>query len=145
MEKIMMDSFDAYASISRKKSPFGGQPGNFREDAHEVLPDTPWQRRLEPFLGALPRRASLGELGRPGPGDRNQSFAPVASRTHGHPAPVHEGAEGAGQGRLVEHGQRPQIPLTNLARTVKQAQERILGSPQADTAQLLVVEPANSP
>ncbi len=73
--------------------------------------------------------------------ETSRSRRSFPSRTATQPRSASGGS--AGQRRFVEHGQRPEIPLTQLARTVQQAQQRILGRPQANATQLLVVKPAD--
>src|SRR6516162_2507338 len=134
-----------YASIWAKKSGPGRELHDHWEDCQEALPCPLRQQRLHPGLRPLPRGPRLFELRHPGSGDLEPFLAAVLTGPDGHPAPLHEGAEVARQRRLVQRCQPTQVPLPDLARTAELAEQGILGTAQADAAQLLVVEPADGP
>ena len=67
----------------------------------------PAGKRAQAFLGALPRRACLMELGRPGVGQADQLLAPILPGPDGDPAGVDQGAKVAGERRLIQDRTAP--------------------------------------
>jgi hypothetical protein len=65
--------------------------------------------------------------------------------TDGDPAGVNQGAQVAGERRLVQGRQPAESPLAYFSRGTQAPQERVLGRAQADVAQFLVVQPAHRP
>ncbi len=85
------------------------------------------------------------QLGRTGVGQADKLLATVLPGADGNPAGVDQGAEVAGKRRLVQRRKLAEIPLAYFPRGTQALQERVLGRAQADTAQVLVVQPAHRP
>src|SRR5262249_3314494 len=111
----------------------------------EARPGPVWQARPQALLGALPRRACLAQLGRPGLGEADELLAPVLPGADGYPAGGDQGAEVTRRRGLVQRRPAAEVPLPDLTRAAKVAEQRELGRAQAHAAQFLVVEPAHGP
>ena len=96
-----------------------------------------------PRLRPLPRGTGLGQFSGPGFGDRDQLLAAVVPAADGDPASIHQGAKVARQRRLVKRRQPAQVALPDLSRLRDDAEQGVLGCAQADSAQLVVIQPAD--
>jgi len=61
------------------------QPGEVGKGSKEARPSPIRQARPQALLGALPSRARLPQLGRPGLGEADELFAPVLPGADGYP------------------------------------------------------------
>src|SRR5436189_1492836 len=74
--------------ISEKKLRLIRQPGEVGKGSKEARPSPIRQTGPHSHLGALPSRACLAQLGRPGPGQADELLAPVLPGADGDPAGV---------------------------------------------------------
>src|SRR5713226_7023391 len=99
------------------------QPGKVGKGSKEARPSRVRQARPHALLGALPSRACLSQLGRPGLGEADELLAPVLSSADRYPAGVDQGAEVTRQRRLVQRRQAAEVALPDLTRAPQVAEQ----------------------
>ena len=109
----------AYACKTPKKLRLVCQPDEVWKGSKEARPSPIRQARPHALLGALPSRACLPELGRPGLGEADELLAPVLPGANGHPAGVDQWTEVTCQRRLVQRRQAAEVSLPDLTRAAK--------------------------
>src|SRR5436190_23133316 len=102
--------------LYQKKLRLVSQPGKVGKGGKEARPSPIRQVRPHALLGALPSRACLPQLGRPGLSEADELLAPVLPGADGHPAGVDQGAEVTCQRRLVQRRQAAEVALPDLTR-----------------------------
>jgi hypothetical protein len=85
------------------------------------------------------------QLGRTGVGDTDKLLASVLPGTDGDPASIDQGAQVAGEGRLVEGRKLAEVALAYFPGVTQVPQKGVLCRAQADVAQLFVVQAAHRP